>query len=362
MPNRVLLAGLRVFFRAVTRLYPEEVPVFDHENIRRILLVNTTAIGDTLMSTPAIRAVRKSYPRAFIAALASPPAREVLLHSPYLDEILLHPGKVNFAYFFRFPGLLRALRSRRFDLIVVFHANDPDAAPLAYLSGSPYRMGWRESRLSFLFTHPVPTRLTGVHTVDLRLRILETLGVMSQGRDLEIFLLPEEEERGIRLARNLDLDRRPCVAIHPFGNKRSRWWPEPRVVASARRLIDLYGVQVIIVGGPKESTIARRIADESGSISLAGLVTIRETAALLKRCAMMISTDSGPMHLAQALDLPTLALYGSSDSSSTGPLRPRSLVIAKDCSAASCMEAIRVEEVLDAVEEMVGRGWLHFAG
>ncbi|MBI5379174.1 MAG: glycosyltransferase family 9 protein [Nitrospirae bacterium] len=360
MPNRVLLTGLQLIFRAVTRLRPEVAAPFNPEAIRRILLFNTTAIGDTLLSTPAIRAVRKGFPRAYIVALASPSAREVLLHNPFLDEILLHPGRVNFPYVFRLPGLLRALRSRRFGLAIIFHANDPDAAPLAYLSGAPYRMGWRESRLSFLFTHPVPSRRSGVHAVDLRLRNLEELGIASQGRDLEIFLQPEEEERGRLMARRLGLEGRPFIAVHPFGNKQNRWWPEPHVTVLARRLIDVYGVQVLVVGGPKEAAIANRMVDQAKVKSLAGRSTIRETAALLKRCVLMISTDSGPMHLAQALDLPTLALYGPSDPVLTGPTRPHSLVIAKDCSTAPCMETIRVEEVLKSVEEMVARGWVRF--
>ncbi len=360
MPNRLLLSGLRVFFRAVARPSPETVPPFDVEAIRRILLINTTALGDTLMSTPAIRAVRKAYPRAFIAALASPPAREVLLHNPSLDEVLPHPGKVDLPYLFRLPVLLHVLRSRRFDLAVVFHANDPDAAPLAYLSGAPHRMGWRESQLSFLFTHPVPGRLPGVHTVDLRLRNLEVLSIAPQGRELEIFLRPEEEDRGQVMARSLGLEGRSFIAVHPFGNKKDRWWPVGHVVDLTRRLIDAYGVQVLIVGGPKETVIAQAIADQSGGVSLAGCSTIRETAALLKRCALMISTDSGPMHLAQAIDVPTLALYGPSDPTLTGPIRFRSLVIAKDCSTAPCMETIRVEEVLASVKEMVKRGWVLF--
>ena len=160
MPNPVLLNGLRWAFKLWVGVRPEPVHAADSfvpSQAGRVLLVCTTALGDTLLSTPAIRAVRSACPKACISVLASPAAREVLRFSPRIDELIPHRGKVDLRSLLTLPRLVRLLRRQRFDLAIVLHANDPDIAPLTYMSGAPYRMGWRESRLGFLFTDPVAT-------------------------------------------------------------------------------------------------------------------------------------------------------------------------------------------------------------
>src|SRR2546426_10897880 len=253
MPNRVLLQGLRWAFQLWVRVRPESVrecDCFPLSKASRILLVCTTALGDTLLSTPAIRAVRRACPKASISVLASPPAYEVLLFSPHIDELIPHPGRVNLRYFLILPRLIRTLRSRRFDLAIVLHANDPDIAPLTYMSGAPYRMGWRESRLGFLFTHPVPTVNRGEHIVDIRLRNLQSIGIDPQGREPECFVQPEEKARIGSLLRKACLEEKLLVGIHPFGSIRRRWWPPSYVEILAQRLREEYGAEPILFGGP----------------------------------------------------------------------------------------------------------------
>jgi len=366
MPNPVLLKGLRGAFKLWVRLRPESVRACDSLELSktsRILLVCTTALGDTLLSTPAIRAVRRAYPKASISVLASPPAREVLLFSPHIDDLIPHRGRVDLRYFLTLPRLIRMLRKGRFDLVIVLHANDPDIAPLAYITGAPCRMGWRESRLGFLFTHPVPTVNQGEHIVDIRLRNLLSLGIGTQGRELAYFVQPEEKARAGPLLRTAGLEEKLLVGIHPFGSTRRRWWPPSYVEMLAQRLRTDYGAEAILFGGPNEVQAAELISARSKIVSVVGRLSIRESAALISRCALFISTDSGPMHLAQALDVPTIALCGPAHPMFIGPLcaHSRSIHKGKDCTrcasapcpSPSCMEEITVDDVMEVIGEMV---------
>jgi heptosyltransferase II len=365
MPNPVLLHGLRGAFKLWLRVRPDSVrgdDSFPTSKATRVLLVCTTALGDTLLSTPAIRAVRRACPKASISVLASPPAREVLLFSPHIDELIPHPGRVDLRYLLRLPGLIRMLRRRQFDLAIVLHANDPDIVPLTYVSGAPYRAGWRESRLGFLFTHPVPTVNQGEHIVDIRLRNLQALGIGPQGRELEYFVQPEERARTASLLRNVGPEGSLLVGIHPFGSIQRRWWPPSYVETLAQQLREDYGAETILFGGPKEVQAAESISAKSNIVSVVGRLSIRESAALISRCALFISTDSGPMHLAQAVNVPTIALCGPAGPNLIGPVSFHSRSIHKGmdctrcafspCPTPSCMEEIQVDDVMALIREM----------
>ncbi len=369
MPNKIFLYLLKKGFRIATYFDRNDNSQDIHE-ASHILLLNTTAMGDTLFCTPAIRAVRETFPEAKIISLVSPKAREVLLNNPNIDRFIDYIGRVNLPFFFRLPGVIKGLRKERVDLSIVLDSNDPEAGPFSYLSGAPVRIGWHESRLSFLFTIPVKKRIEGMHIVDIKLRALESIGVKAVGRKPEIFLSEEEETKADRILRDEGLSREAIVGIHPFGAKRYKWWPEEYVVSSCNLLLEKYGYRTIIFGGNKERAFAEKMSGKiSGKpLSAAGKLSIRESAALIKRCSFFVTTDSGPMHLAQAVGIPTIAIFGSTDPSSAGPTGEKNIVLRKkidcspckvyDCPHVSCMKAIGVEDVVDAIEEMKKRGWV----
>lgn len=365
MPNRVLLGLLRLSFKALFLFDKgKEVPLC-RESIKNILIVNTTAIGDTLLSTPAIRAIRNGFPGARVSALVSKDAKAILLNNPNLDELMEHPSKVDIFYIFKFPSLLYNLRKRAFDLVVILHANDPDAAPLAYLSGAPHRMGWAESRLSFLHTIPVRTRVPGAHIIDTRLKNLEVLGIKNNDRKMELHLSSEEEDTADRLAERLDLTGETFIGLHPFGNKVNRWWPEDNVIGFCNMVDKRFGWRVVIFGGSKESRFAEGMARRAKAIvvTVTGGLSIRESAALIKRCLLFISTDSGPMHIAQALGIPLIALFGPNDPTTVSPLIEPYEIIQRHLSCVpcnsktcdrdiECMKQITPEDVLEAINAL----------
>lgn len=360
MPNPVLLAGLKVFFRLMSS-FDRPDPPWDTRSIQSILLINTTALGDTLFSTPAIRAIRLAFPDAKLISLAGPTAKEVLLHNPHLDKIIDHPGRVNLPFFFRLPKLLKTIQKEKCDLAIILHGNDPDAVSLAYLSGAKYRLGWGGSRLAFLLTHRFHFGIPGRHHIEVWQDYLSTLEIKQQGVEMELTISTGEERKAEEyLSENLRLSGQ-IVGLHPFANKlRGKLWPLARVAELGKGLAE-EGYIPVLFGGSTEKKMANEIVAKSDGkiISVVGRLTLRETMALIKRCALFISLDSGPMHIAQALSVPTIALFGPSDPHVTGPLR-KAVVLKNEfeCSPCGwrpcpygvvCMESIQVADVLKVV-------------
>ncbi|MBI5187796.1 MAG: glycosyltransferase family 9 protein, partial [Nitrospirae bacterium] len=157
----------------------------------------------------------------------------------------------------------------------------------------------------------------------------------------------------------------------PFGAKKYKNWPVEHVISLVKTLHLKYNSEVILFGGRKEMPVGAGIAGElkDGFIDLTGRTNIRETSALIKICRLFISTDSGPMHLSQAVGTPTIALFGPTDPAIYGPRGERHILIRKslvcspckyyDCPDAQCMSLIMPDDVCKAVDEMLGKGWIN---
>jgi len=360
---QIVRGGFFVVYRLRERT--RQASPVEKEEISRILLINTTAIGDTVMSTPAIRAIRMAFPKASIASLVSRRAKPVLEANPYLDELIEYPGK------FKKPfHLIRELRRRAFDLVVVLHGNDPDIAPLSYLTGARYRIGWAESQLAFLFTHTVARPFPPPPFIVQRLALAALAGAESNDPRMEWFITPEEEAWANEFLERQGIGPKDLlVGFSPGGSRPSRWWRPDSFAVVGDVLAEAHGARVLIFGDRRERELAQAIAQQMsrGPLVVAGQISLRKAAALLKRCRLLISTDNGLLHIARALEVPVVALFGPEDPGWTGPWSegPRAQVIrsphpclcprrVKVCprGTSSCMAGIRVEEVLQALGKL----------
>ena len=154
----------------------------------RILLVSTTAIGDTVMATPFIRAVRKRYPNSHITVFAHHKRMSLLERNPHFDLLLPYYGKGK-----KLLRTLYSLRKGKFDLAIVLHANDPDIVPLIRWSGAPQRVGWGESKWSHLFTHTILRTHPPEHFSLHKKRLVESIGISVEDLRSEIFFKTEDE-------------------------------------------------------------------------------------------------------------------------------------------------------------------------
>jgi heptosyltransferase-2 len=338
-----------------------------------LLLRATNWLGDAVMTTPAMSALRRACPRARIVLLAKPMVAEMFRHHPDVDEVMVYerPGRHDGAL-----GRARMaweLRRRRFDAALLLQ-NAFDAALLAFLAGIPERAGYATDGRWMLLTHPVrfAPDLLARHEVEYYLHLLERLGIPRPASPtLCIAVADDEREAMASLLERHGIDRgKPVLAVNPgaaYGSAK-RWYPD-RFAAVADALSAEWGAGVVVLGSPAEAPLAGEIgaAMRGPAVNLAGRTTVREMMALLSLSSFLVSNDSGPMHIGAALGVPLVAIFGPTDWRRTSPWTSRSRIVRVnvDCSPCmlrecnrghECMLGVTAEMVIDAARDLLPDG------
>ena len=323
-------------------------------------------IGDAVMATPALAAIRRGFPQARLTVVANPLVAELFVHHPDCDHVLRfdkRSGREGLGDLWRFALLLRR---QRFDLAVLLQ-NAFEAAALAVLAGIPQRAGYRTEGRGLLLTHGVPAvdKKHGLHHVDYYLEMLHGLGLGSDDRRLRLAVTAEEAAAAAAL-----LGPGAWVAINPGASygAAKRWIPE-RFAAVADGLASEYGVRVVLTGGPGEVEIGADIARamQAEALNLIGRTTVRELMAVLGRCRLVVTNDSGPMHIAAALEVPIVAVFGPTDHTTTSPAAAQCRIVRHPVECAPCMlrecpidhrcmTRVTADDVLAAARELLGAG------
>ena len=335
-----------------------------------LLVRATNWLGDAVMTTPALAGVREAFPDARIVLLARPLVAELFRHHPDVDEVMVYelPGRHEGLF-----GRLRLageLRRRRFDGALLLQ-NAFDAALIAFLGRVPERAGYPTDGRRILLTLPVPLTpgILERHEVEYYLCLLDGLGIPRPvPASLKLAVTGEEKEAMTARLALLGIERgAPVVAINPgatYGSAK-RWYPE-RFAAVADHLIEDAGAQGLLFGsaGDRESTAEVGKNARHPLIDIAGKTNLKEAIALIARCRIFVSNDSGLMHVAGALGIPTIAIFGSTNPVTTSPVGEKSVVIHHDvdCSPClkpvcptdfRCMDLIGVEEVYTAARKLM---------
>lgn len=331
--------------RLALKLLP--IQKFHEEVPRRILIVSTTALGDTLWATPALTSLRNSFPSAQIAVLTSPIGMHVLKHNPNIDQLYLYRN---------LPSLWLSLRRQKFDTALIFHASQRLPLPLVVAAGIPRIVGTAglNKGLDFLLTHSLPNHYQ--HEIMRRLQMVETIGGTISSETLSFFLQPEE--RKIALSGF-------WIAIHPGSKDLFKRWPPEHFAKVGRALQTKFDCRIMITGTEEERPLMEQIAEQiPGSQTIQKGLSLRQFAALLEKMSLLISNDTGPVHLACALSLPVVALYSSTQPDLCGPHRASQAIaivkkatchpcLKKKCSAPFCFLQIGTEEVLAAATKLL---------
>lgn len=320
-----------------------EENLFDLRGIERILIRAVNWLGDAVMTTPAIGAIRASFPAAHITLLATPLVAELFSPHDQINDVMIYDKKGRHA---GLAGRLRIaleLRAKRFDLAILLQ-NAFDAALITWLARIPVRMGYRTDGRGTLLTHgcPLSGETKRLHHVEYYLKMLENFDIAAPEKRL--FLeITDEEERAIASTLLDDgiVAGDFLIGVNPgatYGAAK-RWYPE-RFAAVADELRRQCGGKVLIVGSTAEKEIAFEIAAamEGASLNLAGRTSVRELMALIKRCNFFITNDSGPMHIAAAFGVPLVAVFGPTDLITTSPYSNRSVVVRQDTVCAPCLQ------------------------
>jgi len=347
---------------------------------KKILVMRYRFIGDTVLTVPFFRNLRRAEPDAKITWVVAPGSSDVVEGIPYVDALLfwdpvtIHAdSKGTHRTLASKLAFIWGLRAERFDKVYVLKRSISSAL-IAWLSGAPQRIGFDTEGRGCLLTTKVPYRHDR-HEVENFLAVLQADGVKVHDDYLEVWTTPEEEQKVARLLADGGMDPSgQAVLIHPFSAVEQRGWPLENFALLAARLDRDTASRVIVIGGPKDRETFRQVMPLFGDhvIDLVGRCTLRDTIAILKRCALFVGNDSGIMHLAAAAGTPLVALFGPQSPVKFGPWSRRAKVIYKemDCSPCkqkfftecapsarmrpACMEAITIEEVFQESMKISG--------
>lgn len=345
----------------VTRYDRPRLPLLPGDpRIRRILLVRVDLLGDTVLLTAAVRALRRGYPRAHIDVLVLPSTAGVLAGDPDIHAILtwdplalVDLAKVRQLATWRDAWqCLRRLRSAQYDLAISVCG---DAASIVTrLSGAHRRVGYALEAYPHLLTDPVPggRYREPKHEVRYVLELAEVAGGRVTPEDAQPWLRVPPEERS-RMAALLDAARAssgvrgPIVAIHPGArNGSAKRWPLRSYAALADRLVNDLDALVVLTGSPNEAPLAHAVCNHVHVpvVDLTGETMLPELVALLAESDVVVTGDSGPMHIACAVRTPVVALHGPTDPGQSGPTSPDALVLRHNLACSPCYDSSATAE------------------
>ena len=319
--------------------------VKERKAIKRLLIRSTNWIGDAVMTTPAVRAIRRHFPAARISLLAKPWVAPVFAHSPHVDEIVVYDANGRHRGAMGTIRLARDLRRQRFDA-AIFLQNAIEAALIAFLAGIPVRIGFDTDARRLLLTHAVRcTRaIKNIHQTGYYLEILRGVGVVAGDRALELNLGDHDRDQARQILTGHGVDPAArIVGLNPsatFGPAK-QWFPE-RYAALGDRLWDEWGATVLIFGGPADRELGENIRRmmRGPAIDLSGRTSLGQAMALIDRCHAFVTNDSGLMHVAAALNTPLVAIFGSTNSTTTSPYSDTSRVVRVPIECSPCMQPV----------------------
>ena len=319
-----------------------------------ILVRATNWVGDAVMCLPALAAIRERFPQARITILAKPWVAGLYERETFSDEVILYDSR-------RRRELVRDLRRRRFDCAILLQ-NALEAALIAFLARIPRRIGYNRDARGFLLTDSIAVPRPGEiprHERFYYLELLRRAGILDR--------LPESDS--IRLTPP-PVKRGRVIGVSPgaaFGTAK-RWLPE-RFAEAALRIARERGASIALFGSTAERLLCEQIAGALGDHphrNYAGQTTLAEFIELAAGCELFLTNDSGAMHIASALNVPTVAIFGATDDAGTGPLGPNSLIVRQkvDCSPCllrecpidhRCMTLVTVDRVTTEALALLGR-------
>ncbi len=341
----------------------------------RILIVKMSAIGDVVHSLPVLAALRRMYPSARIHWLVEEAAAGLLEGHPYLDRVLLSRRKAWVAGIRR--GNMRVLRDVRsfianlraepYDLVIDLH-NLAKSSIWVALARSPRKLGFYGTAefASVPLTEKVGPEDFRLHAVDRYLTFISYLGGSVADPEFPVPVTAAHRQRVDELLTEAGYGRRSLAAVHPVALWATKLWNVRAFGETARRMRDELGLDVVFTGGAGDRRYMREVMNGEfpPEADFCGRLSLLESAALFERCAVAVTTDTGPMHLAAAMSTPVVALFGPTDPTRTGPYGNGHTVLRaglscspcfrKRCDDIQCMDLITPDHVLEAVKDRLG--------
>lgn len=362
----------------------------------KILLIKLSAVGDVVHTLPVLNQLRRRFPNAQLDWLVTPAIGELLRHHPAITRVIEFAREVRsgslggVGNLVQYAHLAQTLRAERYDLVVDMHGQLRTAV-LALASGAPVRIGfdrprrrvWQQSARQFpaqtrkhawqgaregswlAYTHAIPVPTLEKHAVDRYLGVGALLGLEERPADFFFPIPPQARERVAALLAEHRIARTRLIVMAPGTVWETKQW---RGFAAVARHFLQNGFAVALIGTARERAVCADVAALApGAVNLGGATTLSEVAALIKRAAICVTNDSGPMHLAVALDRPVVSVFGPTDPIWIGPYRRQGAVLRARLPCApcylrelrgcahdhACMKAVAADAVIARMEHLL---------
>ncbi len=336
----------------------------EKHSFRNILLIQLRRIGDVLMTTPSIRAIRETYPDAQISFLTEPPSHQVLRHNPYLTEVLVFQKKASLWQHFQF---LWQIRQKHFDLVIDFFGN-PRSALISWFSGAKYRIGFDFPGRGLYYTHCVDLTGKEKYAAEHKSLLLEPLKISLDSLSLDFFVDETDREYVDALFQQMHLNKHDfIVSISPVSRQPYKVWPAQNFSNIADRLIEVFGAKILFTYGPGEKHFVEQVRHHMHHQALPDypVPTLSQAKAIFERVDLHLGNDNGLCHFAIAAGIPTVAIFGKPKALNwTPPQQDRHRAVEYDpgcknqcsypkCDHLNCINGIEPEKVARATFDLI---------
>jgi len=343
--------------------------------VKRILIIRTDRIGDVVLSTPVIKAARSAFPDAYIAMMVSEQTKEIVTGNPDLNEVIVYDKQSRHRGFLKTLIFANWLKGKRFDLALILHST-VRVNIICCLAGIPQRVGYARGKMDFLLTRRLEytKRLGEKHEIEYSLDVLRSIGVKAEPSPLIIPLKESvvKEADSLLFESGLKKDEK-FVVISPGASCVSRIWPSANFARLADILKERFGLSTVLVSGLEEVKIGEKVRElmSSKPVFLCGRMSLGVLAAILKRAPLLISNDSGPVHIACAVGTPVISIFSRKEKGLSpvrwGPFGKKGVFVHKDVGCVKCLAhncdkgflclySITVDEIVEKVKELLYPG------
>lgn len=316
---------------------------FDLDQIQRILILRMGPLGETLLTTPVIRALRQRFPEAYIVYMVAPGREDLVTENPNLDEVITYSVSI--------PKLIYGMAKRSFQMVVILQPTFRLVLH-TFFARIPFRIGFETNSGKGRLLHTAVPNNIDQHETTRYLDVVRGIGIEPDSEEPEMFVNPTAQRwaddflAGVGVSSDLSL-----IGLNPGSGSESRRWSREGFAQVGDQLHQKYDAQIFITAGDAEGNLPHDVADlmSCSPIILTG-ATPMQLGAMLQKCRLYISNDTGPMHMSTAVKTPTIALFGASNPRQWGPHWHPHTIITRES-----MEEITVEDVLQAADLSLSR-------
>jgi len=334
----------------------------DPSKIKKVLLIRLRRIGDVILTTPAVSALRKAFPSALISYIVEEPYKELVEGNPCLNNVYVLKKKQNSKDFLKF---IRQIRKEKVDVVIDFHSG-PRASLITLFSGAKLKIGYRIKYRNFIYDVKLSrsSERGPIHSVENHINLVKALGI-SVDPSFPVSVpeaKKEEAEKVEKIIRENEFKGHSIITIHISAGNEFRDWGADNWIQMTNLLAQQPEVRIVLVGAEEDKKAEEEILKKSKAaiLSLVGRLNLRELREVISHSSLFVGPDSGPMHIAATTSTPIVALFGPTLPANFAPWKAKATLIEKnlDCRPCKqrtcihddfrCLKTIKPEEVYAA--------------